>query len=173
MLITANFLCRHLQLLKRNRKFGGRKSWGHIRNPLHFHVINLSLIVHSFLRLNDIATELTFLSVLPRFWSSFLCSFDIRVNNTSHFLAFLNINFLSKRLLRDDERLRIQPAFILACLALAKLMKSSTMEGGSLGLQQAMMLGRDAHTAFRDAVNLQWIDATLAEAALVTQIFYC
>ena len=52
-------------------------------------------------------------------------------------------------------------------------MKSSTMEGGSLGLQQAMMLGRDAHTAFRDAVNLQWIDATLAEAALVTQIFYC
>jgi hypothetical protein len=99
--------------------------------------------------------------------------FHRRVNNTGHFLAFLNINFMVKRLLRDDERLRIQPAFILACLALAKLMKSSTMEGSSLGLQQAMILGSDAHAAFRDAVSLQWIDATLAEAALVTCVLYC
>ena len=91
-----------------------------------------------------------------------------RVNNTGHFLAFLNVNFLVKRLLRDDERLQIQPAFILACLALAKLMKSSTMEGSTLGLQQAMILGSDAHSAFRDAVNMQWIDATLAKAAMVT-----
>ena len=51
-------------------------------------------------------------------------------------------------------------------------MKSSTMEGGSLGLQQAMILGGDAHAAFRDAVSLQWIDATLAEAALVIRVFY-
>ena len=78
-----------------------------------------------------------------------------------------------KRLLRDDERLRIQPAFILACLALAKLMKSSTMEGSSPGLQQAMILGSDAHTAFHEAVRLQWIDATLAEAALVICFLYC
>ena len=99
--------------------------------------------------------------------------FNRRVNNTGHFLAFLNINFLVKRLLRDDERSRIQPAFIFACLALAKLMKSSTMEGSSLGLQQAMILGGDAHAAFRDAVNLQWIDATLAEAALVIRVVYC
>lgn len=99
--------------------------------------------------------------------------FDRRVNNTGHFLAFLNINFLVKRLLRDDERSRIQPAFILACLALAKLMKSSAMEGSSLGLQQAMILGSDAHAAFRDAVSLQWIDATLAEAALVIRVVYC
>jgi hypothetical protein len=47
------------------------------------------------------------------------------------------------------------------------------MEGSSLGLQQAMMLGSDAHSAFRDAVSMQWIDATLAEAALVTYVFYC
>ena len=99
--------------------------------------------------------------------------FDCRVNNTGHFLAFLNINFMIKRLLRDDERLRIQPAFILACLALAKLMKSSTMEESSLGLQQAMILGSDAHAAFRDAVSLQWIDATLAEAALVIYALHC
>jgi len=51
-------------------------------------------------------------------------------------------------------------------------MKSSTVEGSSLGLQQAMILGNDAHAAFRDAVNLQWIDATLAEAALVTHTLY-
>jgi hypothetical protein len=98
--------------------------------------------------------------------------FDRRDNNTGHFLAFLNINFFVKRLLRDDERSRIQPAFILACLALEKLMKSSTMEGSSLGLQQAMILGNDAHAAFRDAVRLQWIVATLAEAALVIRAVY-
>jgi len=103
----------------------------------------------------------------------YLC--DRRVNNTGHFLAYLNINFMVKRLLRDDsdERLRNQPAFVLACLALAKLMKSSTMEGSSLGLQQAMILGSDAHAAFRDAISLQWIDATLAEAVLVICALYC
>jgi hypothetical protein len=46
------------------------------------------------------------------------------------------------------------------------------MEGSSLGLQQAMILGSDAHAAFRDAVRLQWIDATLAEAALVIRAVY-
>ena len=47
------------------------------------------------------------------------------------------------------------------------------MEGSSLGLQQVMILGNDAHAAFRDAVRLQWIDATLAEAALVIRAVYC
>ncbi|KAF8149340.1 hypothetical protein B0H34DRAFT_733344 [Crassisporium funariophilum] len=104
--------------------------------------------------LNEIHNELLFL-----------------VNNTGHLLSFLNISFLMKRLMHEDERIRIQPAFILACLAMATLMKSSSIEGGSQGLQHAMVLGNDARTAFQEASSLQWIDATLAEAALVLALF--
>jgi hypothetical protein len=51
---------------------------------------------------------------------------------------------------------------------MAKLMKSSAMEGGNTGLRAAMMLAGDAHTAFNEAIRFQWVDATLAEAALVS-----
>ena len=71
-----------------------------------------------------------------------------------------------KRLYSDD-RLQIQPAFIYSVLAMGKLMKSSKLEGGSLGLSQAMELVNNAHAAYKDALELRWVDATLAEAALV------
>ncbi|KDR67042.1 hypothetical protein GALMADRAFT_1133694 [Galerina marginata CBS 339.88] len=104
--------------------------------------------------LNDIAAELTFL-----------------VNNTGHLLSFINLNFLIRRLFGDNERLRIQPSFILSILAMAKLMKSSALEGGGNGLRAAMMLATDAHSAFDDALRFNWVDATLAEAALILALF--
>ncbi|KAF8965647.1 hypothetical protein BDZ97DRAFT_1811637 [Flammula alnicola] len=73
------------------------------------------------------------------------------VNNTGHLLSFINLTFLIKRLYREDERLLIQP--------------------GPIGLQQAMMLANDAHAAFEDALRFQWLDATLAEAALILSLF--
>lgn len=51
---------------------------------------------------------------------------------------------------------------------MAKLMKSSSMEDGVIGLQHAMMLAQDAHTAFEDALRSNWVDPVLAEAALVS-----
>lgn len=68
--IIANFPCRHLRFFRQNRKCGGRKSWGHIRKPYFIFMISISLIVDSFFRLNDIATELTFLFVLSWIQSS-------------------------------------------------------------------------------------------------------
>jgi len=76
-------------------------------------------------------------------------------------------DFLIKCLYHDDDRLHIQPAFILSVLAMAKLMKSSSLEGGTLGLQGAIMLSNAAHAAFDDAIRLQSFNPTLAEAALV------
>ncbi|KAF9552718.1 hypothetical protein CPC08DRAFT_714372 [Agrocybe pediades] len=112
-----------------------------------------SRILHAH-NLNDITAELTFL-----------------VNNTGHLLSFINLNFLIKQLFRDDLRLRIQPSFILAALAMAKLMKSSCVEGGAQGLRDSMVLAEDAHKAFSEALAFNWVDATLVEAALILALF--
>jgi hypothetical protein len=53
---------------------------------------------------------------------------------------------------------------------MAKLMKSSSMEDGLIGLQHAMMLAQDAHTAFETALQANWVDPMLAEAALVSRL---
>jgi len=69
--------------------------------------------------------------------------------------------------LYSEERLHIQPAFIYAVLALARLMRSSKLEGGSVGLSHALDLVNQAHAAYKDAIELHWLDVTLVEAALV------
>jgi len=60
---------------------------------------------------------------------------------------------------------------MLSVLAMAKLMKSSALEDGTMGLQGAMILANEAHAAFDDAIRLHWFDASLAEAGLVRPIF--
>lgn len=71
-----------------------------------------------------------------------------------------------KRLYSED-RLHIQPAFIYAALALAKLLRSSKLETGSVGLSDALEFVHQAHAAYKDAIDFQWVDTTLAEAAFV------
>ncbi|KIM45747.1 hypothetical protein M413DRAFT_17514 [Hebeloma cylindrosporum] len=93
------------------------------------------------------------------------------VQNTGHLLCFINLDFFIRRLHRDDERLHIQPAFMLSVLAMAKLMKSSSLEDGAMGLQGAMILANEAHAAFDDAIRLHWFDASLAEAGLILALF--
>jgi hypothetical protein len=94
--------------------------------------------------------------------------FIFSVQNTGHLLCFINLDFFIRRLHRDDERLHIQPAFMLSVLAMAKLMKSSALEDGAMGLQGAMILANEAHAAFNDAIRLHWFNASLAEAGLVS-----
>lgn len=69
--------------------------------------------------------------------------------------------------LYSEDRLQIQPAFVYAVLAMASLMKSSKLEAGSVGLSQAMDLINEAHIAYKDAIELHWLDVTLVEAAFV------
>jgi len=91
------------------------------------------------------------------------------VQNAANVLFFINLDYVMKRLY-SEERLHIQPAFIYAVLALAKLLRSSKIETGSAGLSHALELVHQAHAAYKDAIDLHWLDATLAEAAFVSSL---
>ncbi|KAF8993841.1 hypothetical protein BDQ17DRAFT_1311941 [Cyathus striatus] len=93
------------------------------------------------------------------------------IDNTAPLLYFINVDFLSTRLSNETERLQIQPAFIFAALALAQLMRSSSTEQGPQGVRRAIQLRNQAEIAYRDAVQHGWLDASLAEAALILALF--
>ncbi|KAJ7760838.1 hypothetical protein DFH07DRAFT_883807 [Mycena maculata] len=107
--------------------------------------------------LNDIVSDLTYL-----------------FSDTGHWLCFLNLSFFLDMLWNAEERLKIQPAFILAGLAMAELMRSSESERGVNGRSRAAWLRDNAQTALRVAMsggNGDWIDASLAEAALILVLY--
>ncbi|KAJ7479161.1 hypothetical protein FB451DRAFT_1032022 [Mycena latifolia] len=73
-----------------------------------------------------------------------------------------------------EDRLKIQPAFILAGLAMAELMRSSDSERGAAGRSHAAFLRDHAQTALQRAISGEpgtWIDASLAEAALILVLY--
>ncbi|KAL0957013.1 hypothetical protein HGRIS_003114 [Hohenbuehelia grisea] len=102
----------------------------------------------------DIADSLTFL-----------------INGTGHWLSFLNIDFFTATLFDPEERLRIQPSFVLSAMALATLMKSSELEEGHVGRDRALWLRNSAQASLEKAWNSEWIDAQLAEASLILALF--
>ncbi|KAJ7694383.1 hypothetical protein B0H17DRAFT_1057522 [Mycena rosella] len=107
--------------------------------------------------LNDIVADLTYL-----------------FSDTGHWLCFLNLSFFLDMLWSAEERLKIQPAFILAGLAMAELMRSSNSERGANGRSRAAWLRDNAQTALQIAMsggNDDWIDASLAEAALILVLY--
>lgn len=65
------------------------------------------------------------------------------------------------------EREQLQPSLILSGLALATLMKSSEIGLGEPGREHALLLRDSAQKALETSVASQWIDPTLAQAALV------
>ncbi|KAJ6628586.1 hypothetical protein B0H10DRAFT_1990499 [Mycena sp. CBHHK59/15] len=95
-------------------------------------------------------------------------------SDTGHWLCFLNLPFFLEILWNAEERLRIQPAFILAGLAMVELMRSSECERGVTGRNRAGWLRDAAHSALHTAMsggNGDWIDASLAEAALILVLY--
>ncbi|KAJ6571274.1 hypothetical protein B0H19DRAFT_1129612 [Mycena capillaripes] len=107
--------------------------------------------------LNDIVADLSYL-----------------FTDTGHWLCFLNLTFFLDMLWNPEERLKIQPAFILAGLAMAELMRSSDSERGEAGRTRAAWLRDNAQNALTIAMsggNGDWIDASLAEAALILVLY--
>ncbi|KAJ7897831.1 hypothetical protein B0H13DRAFT_2032511 [Mycena leptocephala] len=101
-------------------------------------------------------------------WALFLeqYPFDVYMNTvprfseTGHWLCFLNLTFFINMLWNPEERLKIQPAFILAGLALAELMRSSDSERGAAGRSRAAWLRESAQRALTVAMsgaNGDWI----------------
>ncbi|KXN93315.1 hypothetical protein AN958_00240, partial [Leucoagaricus sp. SymC.cos] len=94
-----------------------------------------------------------------------------RRHNTTHQLAFINIDFLAAQLYDDAERVKVQPAFILAALALAQLIRSSVADQGAAGMAQAIDLRIQAQTALDEARQSGALNADLAKAQFLLAIF--
>ncbi|KAH9993527.1 hypothetical protein BJV77DRAFT_349009 [Russula vinacea] len=65
----------------------------------------------------------------------------------------------------------MQPALIYACLAMAKLIRSSEIELGGDGRAHALGLRGAAQEHLRESWSAQWVDLGLAEAAMVLALF--
>ncbi|KAK7055767.1 Zn(2)-C6 fungal-type domain-containing protein [Favolaschia claudopus] len=110
-------------------------------------------------------------------WDSFLRSYSLReiaselsflYTESPISLSFVNAGFLLETLWSPTKYLTLQPAFILASMALAALIRSSEAERGAVGRERAATLRHSAQDAlersWREGV---WVDASLAEAALI------
>ncbi|KAH0589793.1 hypothetical protein H2248_005508 [Termitomyces sp. 'cryptogamus'] len=91
--------------------------------------------------------------------------------DTGHWLFFLNLEHFTKTLMDSEARLSIQPALIYAGLAMATLMKSSEAEFKAPGRERALWLRDNAAKLIQNSIESEWIDASLAEAALIIALF--
>ncbi|KAF7331756.1 Zn(2)-C6 fungal-type domain-containing protein [Mycena kentingensis (nom. inval.)] len=122
-----------------------------------------------------------FISTQQGWWDAFLRSYSIRVIATnldalytepgpSLPLSFVNPRFLLETLWNPTRRLTLQPAFILASMAMAVLLRSHDGPGGAglSGRDEAAFLRQSAQDALERAWQPGgWRDASLAEAALL------
>ncbi|CAK5282513.1 unnamed protein product [Mycena citricolor] len=108
-------------------------------------------------------------------WDSFLRTYTLRdiardlgdLYTESHIaLSFVNLRELIERLW--NRHLTFQPAFVLASLALAWLIRSSESDRGAAGRERAAYFRRLAQEKLEQAWRERiWLDASLAMAALI------
>lgn len=91
-----------------------------------------------------------------------------RLSASSYWLFFFNKEIFFSTLRDPQQRLAVQPALIMSCLALATLMKSSEIELRNAGRARALFWRNAAQAALELACNAHELDYTLAEAALVS-----
>ncbi|KAG1790494.1 uncharacterized protein HD556DRAFT_1310512 [Suillus plorans] len=90
---------------------------------------------------------------------------------SGYWLSFVNVPDFVHSLYNPEERSLMQPSLVFAGLALATLMKSSEMELGSAGRERAVWLRDKAQAWLEASMNSQWIDITLAKAALIIAMY--
>jgi hypothetical protein len=96
-----------------------------------------------------------------------------RKDNSTHRLSFVNMDFLAASLCDDAERIKIQPSFVFAGLALAQLLRSSSAEQGLIGMEKAIRLRDQAKEAIDQAQRAGLLHADLAKAQYVSFILSC
>ncbi|KAJ7616023.1 hypothetical protein FB45DRAFT_935136 [Roridomyces roridus] len=113
-------------------------------------------------------------------WDAFLRSYSLReiatdlnfLYSETASLSFVNVRLLLETLWSPTRYLTLQPAFILASMALAMLIRSSEAERGTSGRDRAAFLRHSAQDAleraWREGV---WLDASLVEAALILVVY--
>jgi hypothetical protein len=91
-----------------------------------------------------------------------------RFDSIAPALSFINIRLLRDTLYNPDERSKIQPSFILSGLAMAFLVQSGQRDVNSSSLRNRAVTLRDqAQLALEVSWNSQWVDPSLAQAAVV------
>ncbi|KAF5362709.1 hypothetical protein D9758_011728 [Tetrapyrgos nigripes] len=124
--------------------------------------------------------SVTILEAQRQWWYTFLQTYslddivsDVRYlfSQTGHWLAFLDVDFLEMTIRHSEGRLSIQPALLLSIVAMSTLMRSSEAEYGLEGRERALSLRDSAQVTLDKALRSEWIDATLAEAALILSFF--
>jgi hypothetical protein len=104
--------------------------------------------------LKDIASDLTYL-----------------FTTAGYFLSFVHVPDFMRSLYNLEDRSMMQPSLVFAGLALATLMKSSAVELSTVGRTRAAWLRDQAQASLEASWNAQWIDITLAKAALILAVF--
>ncbi|KAI0074422.1 hypothetical protein K474DRAFT_1601483 [Panus rudis PR-1116 ss-1] len=95
---------------------------------------------------------------------------EFLLQNSGTWLFFFPPSFVQD-LREQHRRIEIQPALILACLALSNLMQSSELENGASGRARAVYYRNHAQEELNAACRSQNIDYFLAEAAFVIALF--
>ncbi|KAG8214553.1 hypothetical protein J3R82DRAFT_9614 [Butyriboletus roseoflavus] len=103
---------------------------------------------------NHITSDLRFLFRSSNYWFSFI--------NVPHFLSIY---------FDPERRVRMQPSFLLAALAIATFFQSSEAGFGKEGRRKAMRLRDVAQGALEASLNARWIDEELAQAAWLLALF--
>ncbi|CAK5266505.1 unnamed protein product [Mycena citricolor] len=117
-----------------------------------------------------------------RWWNEFLDIYPLNqiVDDLSylfadagHWLCFVNATVYIDYLWHPESRLKMQPAFVLAGLALAELMRASDVERGAGGRGWAGCLRDHAQSALALAMSAraESLDPSLAEAALILVLY--
>ncbi|KAI0731627.1 hypothetical protein C8Q72DRAFT_906414 [Fomitopsis betulina] len=100
-----------------------------------------------------------------------LSDLNFLLTSSSYWLSFIHLPTFFRDLQDPAQRVRMQPALIMAALAMATLMKSSEIELRAEGRNRAIMYRDTAQTLLESACNQHLVDYTLAEAALILAVF--
>ena len=90
-----------------------------------------------------------------------------------HWFSFVHIPRFYGALFDPRARGRVQPALVLAALALATFFQSSELERGARGRRRALQLLDQAHATFDASLCSGWVDVGLVQAAWVRALRRC
>ncbi|PCH40106.1 hypothetical protein WOLCODRAFT_98280 [Wolfiporia cocos MD-104 SS10] len=92
---------------------------------------------------------------------------------TSHWLSFIHIQRLLRRLRDPVARTSLQPSFVLGALAVSTFLQSSESENGAgaPGRERALRLRDEAQSAFDASLSSRWIDSNLVQASWLLVFF--
>jgi hypothetical protein len=91
--------------------------------------------------------------------------------HSNHWLAFFHVRSFLDTLFTPARRARMQPALVLAALALSSLLQSSELERAAPGRDAAFRIRDAAQGALDASVAARWVDDQLAQAAFLLAVF--